>query len=288
MGAELNAAMASLAAAHFGVVTRTQLLGLGMTARQIGLRVAAGTLIPVHRGVYRLGHAAPSTDASYLAAVYACGEVALLGGLAAAWRYGAVKGLAPRAEVIAPGLRRVPGIVCRRGHWDRAAFRGIPTLTVPATLVDIAGRLAIDDLARACHEAGVRYRTSPSQVDAVLRRRPNAAGAAGLRLVMSGDEKVTLSRLESAFLALLRAERLPLPITNRPAGGKRVDCRWPEQRLTVELDSFTFHNSRHTWERDHAREREAYARGDQFRRYTWADVFETPAQMLAELRGLLP
>jgi hypothetical protein len=55
----------------------------------------------------------------------------------------------------------------------------------------------------------------------------------------------------------------------------------------VELDSFQFHNSRHTWERDRRREREAYARGDQFRRYTWGDVFETPAPMLAELATIL-
>jgi very-short-patch-repair endonuclease len=76
--------------------------------------------------------------------------------------------------------------------------------------------------------------------------------------------------------------------TNRPAGGRRVDCRWPEQRLTVELDSYRYHRSRHAWEQDRRREREAYARGDQFRRFTWGDVFEDPRQMLAELRALLP
>jgi hypothetical protein len=65
-----------------------------------------------------------------------------------------------------------------------------------------------------------------------------------------------------------------------------VDCRWPEHRLTVELDSYRFHNSRHSWERDRRREREAYARGDAFRRYTWDDVDEG-RQMLAELRKLL-
>ena len=124
-------------------------------------------------------------------------------------------------------------------------------------------------------------------MDAVLARRPNAKGAANLRAVMSGEARVSLSRLESRFLALLREHGLPLPVTNRPAGGRRVDCRWPERRLTVELDSYGFHNSRHSWERDHRREREAYARGDQFRRYTWGDVFEQPGPMLAELLELL-
>jgi hypothetical protein len=84
-------------------------------------------------------------------------------------------------------------------------------------------------------------------------------------------------------LELLRSENLPLPITNKPAGGHRVDCRWPEHRLTVELDGYRFHNSRHSWEQDRRREREARARGDYFRRYTYGDVFEHPRPMLAEL-----
>jgi hypothetical protein len=67
-----------------------------------------------------------------------------------------------------------------------------------------------------------------------------------------------------------------------------VDCRWPEHRLTVELDSYRYHNSRHAWEQDRLREREAHARGDRFRRYSYGDVFERPAPMLAELRVLLP
>jgi very-short-patch-repair endonuclease len=104
---------------------------------------------------------------------------------------------------------------------------------------------------------------------------------------MRGDEPVSLSRLESRFLHLLREARLPLPQTNRPAGGRRVDCRWPEHKLTVELDSYRYHRSRHAWERDRRREREAHARGDDFRRYTHDDVFEEPRLMLRELDGLL-
>ena len=55
-----------------------------------------------------------------------------------------------------------------------------------------------------------------------------------------------------------------MPVTNRPAGSKRVDCRWPDHNLTVELDSYRYHRSRHAWENDRDREREAYARDDDF------------------------
>jgi very-short-patch-repair endonuclease len=146
----------------------------------------------------------------------------------------------------------------------------------------------LDALARACHEAGVRYGATPNSVEAVLARRPGSPGTKRLRRVLNGDVHVTLSKLEAHFLELLRSENLPLPKTNKPAGGRRVDCRWPEHRLTVELDGYQFHNSRHSWEQDRRREREARARGDDFRRYTYGDVFERPALMLQELSYLRP
>jgi very-short-patch-repair endonuclease len=80
---------------------------------------------------------------------------------------------------------------------------------------------------------------------------------------------------------------LPLPRTNRKAGAHYVDCRWPEHKLTVELDSYRYHHTRHAWEQDRRRDREARQRGDAIRRYTWTDVFEEPEPMLAELRELL-
>ena len=85
-----------------------------------------------------------------------------------------------------------------------------------------------------------------------------------------------------------KAEKLPLPTTNRNTGGRYVDCRWPESKLTVELDSYTYHHTRHAWEQDYRRERKARVRGDEFRRYNYGDVIEDQTYMLAELRDLLP
>ncbi len=166
-------------------------------------------------------------------------------------------------------------------------WRAIPVTTVARTLVDLASVLASDDLARACHEAGVRHGTTPADVEAALARWSRAPGAGELRRVLRGDVRVTLSKLEKRFLARLREAGLALPRTNRLAGGRRVDCRWPDLALTVELDSYRYHHSRHAWEQDRRREREAHARGDEFRRYTYGDVFEHPRPMLAELRALL-
>jgi very-short-patch-repair endonuclease len=193
--------------------------------------------------------------------------------------------------VTAPTERRVEGVRTRRRTLDAnelARCRGIPVTSVARTLVDLAAVLPPQALARACHEAGVRYRTTPAEVEAVLDRQPNSPGAAELRRIMRGEERVTMSKLEARFLERLREAGLPLPRTNCPAGGRQVDCRWPEHQVTVELDSYRYHASRHAWEQDRRREREAHARGDEFRRYTWRDVFTHPGPMVRELRAILP
>jgi hypothetical protein len=282
--------LARIASGAHGVATRAELRAAGLSKGEIDRRVANGALIPEHRGVYRVGHRAPSVEARYLAAVKACGRGAVLSGQAAAYLFGLIKGTAPPPEVTVPSERRVKGVKTPRSKLDRrdrTTWRGIPITTVPRTLFDLAARLPLSALARACHEAGVLHKTTPRRVEAVLKRRPNAKGVANLRIIIRGGAPVTLSKLEKRFLKLLKDEGLPLPKTNRPAGAHYVDCRWPEHKLTVELDGYRFHNSRHSWEQDRRREREAYARGDQHRRYTYGDVFEEPAQMLAELRALL-
>jgi very-short-patch-repair endonuclease len=279
-----------LATAHHGVVRRQQLLRAGVTVAEIKWRLRTGALLRDYPGVYRVGHRAESLEARYLAAVWACGTEALLCGAAAAHLWELVKGHAPRPEVTTLNQRKIRGVATHR--WavyadERSVCRRVPVTTVPRTIVDIAGRLSLDRLTRICHEAGVRYKTTPRAVYSVVERRPNAKGAKALHIVLKGDAPVLLSRLERQFLRLLREEGLPLPQTNRPAGGRRVDCRWPTHRLTVELDGYRFHHSRYAWEQDRRREREARARGDEFRRYVWGDVFEEPELMLTELRSLL-
>jgi very-short-patch-repair endonuclease len=229
-------------------------------------------------------------EARYMAAVKASGKGGVLSGVAAAHLFGLVKGAVPPPEVIAPTERRIRGVATSRRHLDgrdKTVWRGIPVTTVPRTLVDLSSLLSLEELARAFHEANIRYRTPPAHVEEALERAPRAKRRARLLGVIRGDAHVILSKLERRFLKLLRDHSLPLPRTNRPAGSYYVDCRWPKHRLTVELDSYRYHNSRYAWEQDRRREREAYARGDSFRRFTWEDITERPTAVVSELRALL-
>ena len=286
-----EAIIASIAGRQHGIVTRVELLAAGVTRKEIEHRIEIGLLVRVHRGVFSVGHRVLTTEASYMAAVKAGGKNAYLCGRAAAYLLGILKSpIPPPPEIATTTEKRISGVITRVKRLDRrdvTTFNGIPCTTVPATIVHLAAELDEDTLARVCHEAGVKYSTTPRHVEAVLARRPNAKGAATLRLIASGGVKVTLSVLEREFLNALKSEDLPLPDTNIKVGRHRVDCRWKNRKVTVELVSFKYHNSKYSWDQDHDREREARKRGDEWRQFTYDDVFKDQAYMLGELRKLL-
>jgi hypothetical protein len=288
---QVDQVVARLASRAHGVASRRELLATGLSQRQIQGRLRRGSLIAEFPGVYRVGHRAPSVEARYLAAVKACGDGAVLSGRAAAWLFGLIHGPVPAPEVFTPTNRRIRGVRARRSRRldprEITVWRRIPVTTVPRTIVDLPSLLSFDELSRAVHEADVRHGTRPEHIESVLARCPNVRGAATLRAIASGDAPILLSKLETSFRALLIGNGLALPESNRKRGAHYVDCRWPGNRLTVELDSFRFHRSRRAWEQDRERERAARGRGDEFRRYTWRDVVEEPAPTVVELRALL-
>ena len=152
---------AALASEQHGVASRGQLLAAGLSAKEIEWRLHSGALIAVHRGVYRVGHQAPLAEATALAAVLACGDGAFLRACSAGHLLGLTRRLPSAPEVATRTQRRVAGVETKRlrrtDPRDVTIVRAIATTTVPRTLVDLAAVLSAEDLARACHEAGVRY-----------------------------------------------------------------------------------------------------------------------------------
>src|SRR5215203_7252223 len=70
---QMDRAIGALAERQYGLVSRAQLLELGLGRRAIEHRLELGRLEPVHRGVYTIGHRLLSRDGRWMAAVLACG-----------------------------------------------------------------------------------------------------------------------------------------------------------------------------------------------------------------------
>ena len=143
--------IARLASRSYGVVTRRQLLAAAISDQEIKGRRERGSLIAVHPGVYRVGHVAASVEATYLAAVWACGTGALLMGDAAAYLYALIKGPPPKPVVKTRTERRIKGIETHRtrGRQPGTEWKGIPITTVPATLIDLTPSMPEPELAKA-------------------------------------------------------------------------------------------------------------------------------------------
>src|SRR3954453_18679942 len=269
-----------IAAGQHGCVTTGQLLDAGFSRAGV-VRLAAKRLL--HRefqGVWRLGHAAPSIQVRYMAAVLACGPGAALSGLAAAFHLGLIRRPPPLIEVSHPKERDIPGIPSRRRQVPSRERHGIPASTLQQVIRDLAGHLSLDDLAQLCHQAEVIYGVTRVPTN-------NVKGAAKLRAIYDGDHALLLSEMERAFKRLLEAAGLPLPHFNRKKAAAYIDARYEDPPITIELQSYRHHSSRAAWENDFERQRAARRRGDAFLPLTWRDVVETPAETVAELRRLL-
>ena len=171
-----------------GVVTRSQLLDLGVTRSGIAHRLRIGRLHLLHRGVFAVGTPEVSRLGRWTAAVLACGGEALLSHQSAAEAWG-IRGVwAGQIEVSVPIQQkpRVRGVrVHRRRTLEAKDARrrfGIPVTDPARTLVDLATRLRPRELEAAINEAdrldlidAVRLRRGRG--DALPTRRPHGAAA---------------------------------------------------------------------------------------------------------------
>ena len=265
-----------------GRINCEQLLELGVERWRIESWVADGRLRRVHRGVYAVGHEAPSVLGDYMAAVLACGSGAGLSHRAEAHVMHLLAGKAPPPEVTVPTLsgRGRKGIVIHRVKELRrlgvCTVHGIPMTTVPRTLLDLAAMLDLPTLTRACHEAWIRHRTTPRSVEDCIARNPGKKGIAKLRTALGSD--VTLSKLEDRFLALLREHGLPGRARTSTAAATRSTATGRRSGSPSSCVSYRFHASRRAFESDVARRRRSNHLA-----FTWGDVFERPQQTIAEL-----
>jgi hypothetical protein len=257
--------IAALAAKQYGYVTREQLLTIGLGRRAIQYRVVVGQLIPVHGGVYAVGHLPIGPVPRAFAAVLACGDNAVLSHGSAATLWGFNKYWDTPLEVTVPSLRTRKGITVHRScmltRRDITRQLGVPVTSPARTVLDIAPRLTDERLTRVVNNARhARYLHLDDLAD-VLARNPNHPGTKRLRPFVEVSGGLTRSELEDRFVAFTRRYGLPTPATNVIVHGHEVDVLFVEERLIVELDSWEFHRFRSNFEDDRNRDADTLAGG---------------------------
>ncbi len=279
-------AIAELAEAQHGVVTRAQLLALGLSAAGVDSRVRRGALRLLHHRVYALAHLALRPEGRALAAVLACGQGSVLshGSAARLWGMSSVPAEAAM-HVTAPDRRcRRPGIVAHRTQLTRADVtveRAVPVTTPARTLVDLATVLSYPAL-RAIADHGVRL--DAGAVRRAAARAPSRRGRVALARLLGDDGGLrTRSGLERRMGSLARDAGLPTPLVNHRVLGRERDFAWPAQRLVVEVDGHAFHAVRGAREADHERDAELVVAGWRVLRFTDAQVAGDSGRVAAAL-----
>jgi very-short-patch-repair endonuclease len=261
-----------------GVISRRQLLGLGLSDQSIKHRVAKGRLHPVWRGVYAVGRPQLTRYGRWMAAVLSCGPGAALSHEDAGnlWE---IRRVVPRdVEVSVPSgkTRRRPGIVVHRRtalSGDVTRCQGIPVTSLVCTLVDLASRLDRDQLEAAINEADKRGLAEPDWLRAEIEELPRRPGLAVLRTTLDRRSfALTDSHLERRFLPLAREAGLGRPETQCRLNGFKVDFYWPELGLVVETDGLRYHRTAAQQARDRLRDQVHAAAGRTPLRFTRAQV----------------
>jgi len=295
--------LATLATRQHGVVSIRQLVALGFSRQLVVAEVDRGRFLPLHQGVYAVGHrrlswyshcwagvlgAEPNeTDEVVWPAVASHGSAAYLWGL---YRY------APGTiDVTAPIRRRARRRF--RVHYssilaveDRGERQGIPVTSVPRTLLDLAIRARPDQLDRLLERAEELELLDLAAVEDLLGRAGGHRGRGRLGRALAvyrPDPTFTRSRFEKLFRRRVKAFGIAAPAMNFSAHGYELDAYWPELRFAVELDLFETHGTRAAFERDRLRQEELKLLGIEMIRITRPRLLGEPDAVLANLAALL-
>jgi very-short-patch-repair endonuclease len=277
-----------------GVVTRKQLLALGVPPETIRSRLEHGRLHTLWPGVYAVGRRELDELGWLRAATLACGDEARLAGRSAAVLWGIRSHHDGLIEVAVPksSSPRREGIrLRRRPRLDRLRFvSGIPLDDPVTVLVDLAAELSDEEIEDAVNAADRTELIRTPRLRTALDEHPRRRGRGRLVRILDAQ---TFSRsqtaLERRLLSLVRESHLPLPTSQRRIGRYRVDFMYPDHGLVVECDSLRHHRTAASQTRDLERDQAHVRAGLRTLRFTHFQVFHRPDHVravLAETLGL--
>jgi very-short-patch-repair endonuclease/predicted transcriptional regulator of viral defense system len=289
----VEALIAEVAARQHGVISRVQLLALGVGKDWIHHKVGTGWLIPIHRGVYAVGHRNRSRETMWMAAVLASGDGAVLSHRPAGALWGLCRSQGwPEATV--PAQRRPRrGIVLHRSELpadERTVHDGIPVTTVSRTILDLATVLDVRGVEKAINEAEIKLLWDELSLYDLLHRYPRRPGNKNIRAALAKRREgptPTKSDLEELLIRFADKGGFPRPETNVVVEGFEVDCIWRRQRVIIEVDGWETHKTRAAFERDREKSRILQAAGWRCVPVTHRQIEHTSAEVKRDVRRLL-
>jgi very-short-patch-repair endonuclease len=247
--------------------------------------------------VYAVGHGVLAPGGRLIAAILACGEVAVLSHRSAAAWWGLLPSAASRVDVTTEaGRHRATGI---RHHRARSldareitTHDDMPITTVARTLLDLAATVRGDRLERALAQAERLQLYDHAAITDVLARSNGHRGRGALAAATGRAPKWTRSKLEAQLLTLVREAGLPEPLVNEDVdapdrGPCEADFHWPAHRVIVETDGYETHGTRAAFRDDRRRDAALQAVGWRVVRFAWEDVAYDPATVRRRLESML-
>jgi very-short-patch-repair endonuclease len=281
----LDSQIDELASGQHGLVTRQQLLELGLTARMVTGRLKKRRLHRVHAGVYRVGPLVAPRSRE-MAAVLACGPRAAVSRRSAAWLWDLLPppGTSVPVDVVVVGadLGRRPGIRCHRvALLDSEDVTNVDEIRVTSplrTLVDLAPVARAAELELAAARAERLGLATREQLARLPMERRGRRGVRALRVIIEqpGGPALTRSEAERLFLQLLREYRIRAPKVNMRIHGYELDFFWPSASIAVEIDGFSYHGVRPRFDGDRQRDTHLAGAGIQVIRLSLRQLTQEP------------
>lgn len=276
-------AVAAIAVRQGGVVSRAQLLALGLSPPSIDRRLAAGRLHRIRRGVYAVGHPLLGVDGRRWAAVLALGDRAVVSHATAASAWDVRRTSSGLIHVTVPdrgGRTPRTGIqVHRPSAWhagEVTALSGLPITTPARTLLDLAAAgVRGRPLEAALDRAELLGLVDFAELDHILARHAGRPGCPALTATLSrytAGSTRTRSVLEELVLEACERHAILRPRVNAIVEGRERDFFWPQSRLIVEADSYAWHRSPSALDDDRERDAELLLAGYRCLRFTWPQV----------------
>lgn len=256
-------ALAALAATQHGLATPAQARALGIDHGGLQRALASGLLVPVRRNVMRVAGSPVSRWDDVMAACLAAGPRAVASHRSAGLLYGLPVAPPPEPEIlcgeqVAEQLSGVGGHRSHRLPMDHCIIvENVPCTIVERTIVDLASRYRHrrPALAALVDDADRRGLCRPADIEKCLDgiRSRGRWGAAVLRDILA-DRVSAGSPLEAQWLRRLKVAEVPAPVLQHQLVVRGhvllLDAAWPDQRVALEVDGWSPHRTRQTFDRD--------------------------------------